>query len=298
MARIRTIKPEFPQSETIGSLSRDARLLFIQLWTVADDDGRLRGASRMLASILYPYDDDACSLIDGWLDELAQKHCIRRYEVEGSSYIEIINWLKHQKIDRPTTSRLPAYSEKFASPREGSRTLDADLGPVPRTSINDDDGDDAGETSAKPPGEPLVSQWAHDLADEIGRMCGNDPNFTPPGWFGAPMRVESWRSEGWQREIILASVSEQLARKRDGPPGKIQYFEKGIARAHAEQTAKLPQVGPIATQTIEARHAAKANTPTAGIRALRSKLAGHGGSGLRADEDRTDVRMLSQGRGQ
>jgi hypothetical protein len=162
----------------------------------------------------------------------------------------------------------------------------------------DDDGEDAGKASAKPPGEPLVSQWAHDLADEIGRMCGNDPNFTPPGWFGAPMRVESWRSEGWQREIILASVSEQLARKRDGPPGKIQYFEKGIARAHAEQTAKLPQVGPIATQTIEARHAAKANTPTAGIRALRSKLAGHGGSGLRADEDRTDVRMLSQGRGQ
>ena len=39
MARIRTIKPEFPQSETIGKLSREARLLFIQLWTLADDEG-------------------------------------------------------------------------------------------------------------------------------------------------------------------------------------------------------------------------------------------------------------------
>lgn len=36
MARIRTIKPEFPQSETMGRVSRDARLLFIQLWTVAE----------------------------------------------------------------------------------------------------------------------------------------------------------------------------------------------------------------------------------------------------------------------
>ena len=42
MPRIRTIKPEFPQSETIGRLSRDARLLFLQLFTLVDDAGRAR----------------------------------------------------------------------------------------------------------------------------------------------------------------------------------------------------------------------------------------------------------------
>jgi hypothetical protein len=129
MARIRTIKPEFPQSETIGRLSRDARLLFVQLWTIADDCGRLRGASRMLASLLYPYDNDAPKLIGAWLDELEKKECIRRYEVEGSQYIEIINWLKHQKIDRPSTSRIPAFVEGSTPPREESRGSDADLGP-------------------------------------------------------------------------------------------------------------------------------------------------------------------------
>ncbi len=46
MARIRSIKPEFPQSESMGNVSRDARLTFIQLWTLADDSGRLRGSSR------------------------------------------------------------------------------------------------------------------------------------------------------------------------------------------------------------------------------------------------------------
>jgi hypothetical protein len=129
MARIRTIKPEFPQSEKIGALSRDARLLFIQLWTVVDDEGRTRAASRMLASLLYPYDDDAPALIGDWMDELEAKGHIRRYVVDGSQYLDIPNWLKHQKIDRPTPSRLPAYSDELASPREPSRSIDADLGP-------------------------------------------------------------------------------------------------------------------------------------------------------------------------
>ncbi|BEV47334.1 hypothetical protein [Afipia carboxidovorans] len=137
MARIRTIKPEFPQSETVGKLSRDARLLFIQLWTIVDDAGRTRAASRMLASLLYPYDDDAHALIDGWLDELERMLCIRRYEVDGSQYLEIIKWLEHQKIDRPTPSRLPEYREPSTKPREPSRALDADLGP--RTSTKDQD---------------------------------------------------------------------------------------------------------------------------------------------------------------
>lgn len=126
MGRIRTIKPEFPQSETTGRLSRDARLLFIQLWTLADDAGRSRAASRMIASMLYPYDEDALGLIDGWLAELEGLNCIRRYVIEGTTYLEIVNWLTHQKVDRPSPSRLPEYREGSLRSREASTT---DLGP-------------------------------------------------------------------------------------------------------------------------------------------------------------------------
>jgi hypothetical protein len=129
MARIRTIKPEFPQSESMGRVSRDARLLFIELWTICDDEGRARGASRMLASLLFPYDDDAPGLIDGWLNELEQERCIIRYEVDGTKYIQVTKWLEHQKIDRPSASRLPGpegNSRALASPREPSPP---DLGP-------------------------------------------------------------------------------------------------------------------------------------------------------------------------
>jgi hypothetical protein len=123
MPRIRTIKPEFPQSESMGRVSRDARLLFVQLWTLCDDHGRTRAASRMLASLLFPYDDDAPSLIEGWLAELEAEGCIELYEHNGSRYLFVCNWLIHQKIDKPSRPQFPdplECSRSLAKPREHS----------------------------------------------------------------------------------------------------------------------------------------------------------------------------------
>ena len=123
MARIRSIKPEFPQSESMGNVSRDARLTFIQLWTIADDEGRLRGNSRMLASLLFPYDDDAPALIDTWLGELEAEGCIVRYKSGAQSYVQLCNWLIHQKIDKPSKSKIPPFVEPsriLANPLEVS----------------------------------------------------------------------------------------------------------------------------------------------------------------------------------
>jgi hypothetical protein len=120
MGRIRCIKPEFAQSETLGRVSRDARLLFVSLWTIVDDSGRTRAASRLLASLLYPYDDDAPKHIDGWLAELEDAGTIRRYLVDGNTYLDIPNWLKHQKIDRPSPSKHPPFGEGSSLPREDS----------------------------------------------------------------------------------------------------------------------------------------------------------------------------------
>lgn len=123
MARIRTIKPELPQSASMGRVSREARLCFILMWTLSDDAGRLRGDSRMLASLLYPYDDDARNLMEGWLTELQREKSIVRYSVDGDQYIEICNWLIHQKIDKPSKSKIPAFVESsriLANPRERS----------------------------------------------------------------------------------------------------------------------------------------------------------------------------------
>lgn len=118
MARIRTIKPEFPQSESMGRVSRDARLLFVNLWTICDDHGRTRAHSRMLASLLFPYDEDAGTGVPVWLAELEKEGCIRRYEVDGAQYLQVMQWTKHQKIDRPSKPQFPGIDE---APREESR---------------------------------------------------------------------------------------------------------------------------------------------------------------------------------
>ena len=123
VARIRTIKPEFPHSESMGRISRDARLTFILLWTIADDSGRLRGNSRMLASLLFPYDDDAIHLMSTWLDELHREQCIIQYIRDDNHYIQICNWLNHQRIDKPSKSKIPEFYEPSANPRESSRAL-------------------------------------------------------------------------------------------------------------------------------------------------------------------------------
>jgi len=119
MGRIRTIKPEFCQSETMGRVTREARLLFVLLFTIVDDEGRARAASRMLASLLFPYDDDAPVRLPEWMAELERQRCVILYGADGNSYLEIAKWKSHQRIDKPTKSRLPAPPDHNKSP-EGS----------------------------------------------------------------------------------------------------------------------------------------------------------------------------------
>lgn len=152
MARIRSIKPEFPQSESMGKVSRDARLLFVQLWTLCDDSGRTRGVSRMLASLLFPYDDDAPKLIDRWLAELEREGCIIRYLHDGNSYIQVCNWLNHQKIDKPSQSKIPPPE----NPREDSPKSREPSSLDQGSRIKDQGGDQGEDHSLAQPPEPVV----------------------------------------------------------------------------------------------------------------------------------------------
>lgn len=117
MARIRTIKPEFPEDETLGSVSRDARLTYVLLWTRCDDHGRFRAATPLLRGQLYPYDEDVMNAdLASWLNELADAGRIRIYDVDGQRYGEVINWGKHQRIDNAGKSSLPPPPELNGDP--------------------------------------------------------------------------------------------------------------------------------------------------------------------------------------
>jgi len=162
MGRIRTIKPEFPQSQSMGKVSRDARLLFVLLWTLVDDSGRTRAASRMLASLLYPYDEDAPKLIGKWLAELEKVGSIFRYVVDGDDYLEVCKWEHHQKIDRPSKSKFPAPS----SPREDSRALD-ERSALDQGSRTKDQGGDQGSVGAPRSAQPEMPEKPDDVPSDL-----------------------------------------------------------------------------------------------------------------------------------
>jgi hypothetical protein len=101
-----------------------------------DDAGRIRASSRKLARTLYPYDDDAVTLINTWLADLVRHRCASVYEVEGERYLQLPYFNSEERIDKPSASRLPGPEgatlisaqvlideSPLANPREPSRDL-------------------------------------------------------------------------------------------------------------------------------------------------------------------------------
>lgn len=111
MARTRSIKPGFFANEYLADLSPLTRLLFIGLWTIADREGRLEDRPRRIKAELLPYDAIDATSIDEMLQRLHEAGFITRYVVDGDTFIEVVNFAKHQNPhvkERP--SEIPAPS--------------------------------------------------------------------------------------------------------------------------------------------------------------------------------------------
>lgn len=110
MARIRTIKPEAFTSESLASVSLTAERTFFGLLTQADDHGRLRDHPAIIAGQLWPLRPEHTPLdVEEDLTQLADADLICRYTAgDGKTYLHIVSWHRHQKINRPSGSRAPA----------------------------------------------------------------------------------------------------------------------------------------------------------------------------------------------
>lgn len=112
MARIRSIKPGFWSDEKLSPESDSCRLLFIALWSMADDFGRLIDSEKQIEAFVYP-DGDHSRVIRESLARLSRLGRIRRgLAANGQRIIEIVNWRKHQLVDRPSAkAALPEIVE-------------------------------------------------------------------------------------------------------------------------------------------------------------------------------------------
>jgi len=129
MPRIRYLKPEFFLDEDLSFITVEARLTFGALWCHADREGRLEDRPAYLKTQIWPYQDVDMNAL---LTELArpkttdpEETFILRYSINKKKYIQIVNFLEHQKphhterksvIPPPLTVNLPLID---GEPREG-----------------------------------------------------------------------------------------------------------------------------------------------------------------------------------
>lgn len=109
MARIRTVKPDLFVNERVAACSVTAVVTYIGLFTQSDDHGRHRDNPAIIAGLLWPLRAEHTPVhVEEDLQQLADAGLVCRYTgCDGKRYLHITGWYEHQKIDRPSQSRLP-----------------------------------------------------------------------------------------------------------------------------------------------------------------------------------------------
>jgi hypothetical protein len=203
-----------------------------------------------------------------------------------ATVITVCNYDRYQKVS------LPPIQEN-ATPDETRTRQERDkLENTKNTEVTDDD--------AAPRGA-LVTPEAMQLAEKLLVIAGHKADFWPPGWCGAPMRVQAWLNQGWDTGIIVATVTGVAARKRGPPASRIEYFENAIAEEIARQAAPLPvvEVKPADKLTVTSNGPSGSKIIQAADD-LRRKIASFGGrageeDGVRSGEGANPARLLSHG---
>lgn len=114
--RIRSIKPEWLEDERLLMAGSDARTLSISLLLLADDYGRGRAHPALLGARVFPCAENPRICLEGALEHLVGWF-VELYEVRGQQYFAILNWSKHQKVDRPGKPHVPAPEEAETEPK-------------------------------------------------------------------------------------------------------------------------------------------------------------------------------------
>lgn len=102
--KIRSVRPEFFTDVKMARLSFGARLLYIGLWSYADDEGRGEYLPKLIEGAIFPHESADFAT---WWAELEGMGRVVRYEVEGQSYFMIPTFGDHQKPNRVYASKLP-----------------------------------------------------------------------------------------------------------------------------------------------------------------------------------------------
>ena len=237
MARIRSIHPGVMTDEQHVSVSRDARLFAIYLWTECDDKGVFEWKPLQLKIRIFPADDvDVQSL----LEELEQANIIKSYEIDGRKYAAFRNFRKFQRpktpndihpmpddfrkyvgIEKPSSDKIGTVSESF--PQKGEKSPQMEDGGGKREEKEEDIGGASAPTEYAFVGKVVrltssdYAQWQktyHAVRDLNAELTAADAYYAenPPKdgkWF---FPVSNWlkRAHG---EVMQAREEEERAKR-------------------------------------------------------------------------------------
>lgn len=109
--RIRATKPEFWESETIGRLDWDTRLILKALEAYVDDNGVGKDSVTLFCTSAFPHDveksPEIFAKVSRSLARLSEVGIIVRYSVAGERLVYVKQWKKWQYIDKPKKGRYP-----------------------------------------------------------------------------------------------------------------------------------------------------------------------------------------------
>ncbi len=284
MARIRSIKPDFWSSEDVISVSRNARLLFIGLWTFADDLGNGPAGPKGLKVKIFPGDQDVSQgKLEKWLYELESQGLVRIYSVDDKQYYHVTTW-EHQRIDKPQPAKHPSFQEHskniprtFPPDRIGGKDRIEELAAtsVPATFI------ELARTFLEKQKERFPKESA--LKDFEARVTDGAAKLhlfhTSDNWTEDKIRdLLDWvlKDEFWSTQIrTLGSIRDR--KKGAGSPMKFENAAAGMERSsdYIDQAGEREAREQSRQETLERRREseradAEAATPEEAREALRS----------------------------
>jgi len=118
--RIRSILPNFYRSEDVGAMDWETRLIFIGLWSYADDNGVGRDVAQVIVADLFPYDDtrETVARLSRGLQALSDGGQIIRYTVANRPFLFVVKMDDYQRIDKPGKVRYVRPEHESASIRD------------------------------------------------------------------------------------------------------------------------------------------------------------------------------------
>lgn len=182
MPRIRFIKHEFFMDDDLAVIPHLSRLAFIGLWTLADREGRLEDKPMKIKAMLFPYENIE---MDGVLNTLVGKF-IGRYEVDGKRFIQINNFLKHQRPHvKEVAGKFPPMPRKAPEKpgRVGAKTPDSGVRITDSGFVVTDSGlNNRGEAPIDLKNE--IAKIAKHLSQTVEQRTGDYSDYRLPKNFG------------------------------------------------------------------------------------------------------------------